>query len=120
MLSPYAAVQVNTASLPAFNEGWSPFALRYASQTVTDTTSELGFRVKQDFARDGALFTVGGRLAWGYNFNTTEQATAGFGLAGVELHRLRRVAGAKLGPRQRRRQRGDRKRRQNGFPLCSA
>ncbi|WP_245427361.1 autotransporter domain-containing protein [Roseiarcus fermentans] len=79
VLSPYAAVQVNYASLPSYNEGsWSQFSLAYASQNATDTSTELGFRVKQDFAADGALFTVGGRLAWGYNFNTTEQASAAF------------------------------------------
>jgi outer membrane autotransporter protein len=46
---------------------------------VTDTSTELGFRVKQDFATDGALFTVGARLAWAYNFNPTESANGSFG-----------------------------------------
>ncbi len=78
-LTPYGAVQLNYASLPSYSEsGVSQFALNYASQDVTDTTAELGFRVKQDFVSNGALITIGGRLAWAYNFNTNETAEASF------------------------------------------
>ena len=79
-LTPYAAVQTTNVWLPAYTETpTSAFALNYASQSVTDTTTELGFRVSQTLAPQGAsVVTLGGQLAWLHDFNPDQSANVSF------------------------------------------
>ncbi len=85
--TPYAAGQFTTFDLPAYAEqvisGASTFALAYASKSVTDTRSELGFRADKSYGMQDGVFTLRGRVAWAHDFNpnrnigTTFQALPG-------------------------------------------
>jgi autotransporter-associated beta strand protein len=73
-VTPYAAGQFTTFSLPAYAEqvlsGSGAFALSYAAKDVTDSRSELGVRTDKSFAVPDAIVTLRGRLAWAHDFNT--------------------------------------------------
>ncbi len=81
-VTPYGALQVTSLFLPSYgesaNSGASTFALNYASQTVTDTRTELGARFDKSFDMSNALLTLGGRLAWAHDFEPTAAANATF------------------------------------------
>ena len=82
-VTPYAAGQFTTFYLPAYAEtalsGAGTFALAYAAKDVTASRSELGARADKSFAiSTDAILTLGGRLAWAHNFNTSRAATATF------------------------------------------
>ncbi|WP_245284078.1 autotransporter outer membrane beta-barrel domain-containing protein [Bradyrhizobium sp. Cp5.3] len=86
-ITPYAAGQFTTFDLPAYAEsvvsGTGNFALNYASKSVTDARSELGFRTDKSFAMSNGVLTLRSRLAWAHDFDpsraiaTTFQALPG-------------------------------------------
>jgi uncharacterized protein with beta-barrel porin domain len=71
-ITPYAAGQFTTFDLPAYAEqvlsGASTFALAYASNSETDTRSELGLRTDKSFAMH----------AWAHDFNPDRNIAATF------------------------------------------
>jgi len=81
-VTPYAAGQFTTYSLPAYAEqvlsGSNAFALNYAAKDVTAGRSELGVRADKSFAMQSAILTLRGRAAWAHNFNTDRSITALF------------------------------------------
>jgi autotransporter-associated beta strand protein len=81
-VTPYAAVQVTAFDLPSYAEtvsgGTGTFALNYASKTVTNTRTELGFRADKSFAVADAILTLRGRAAWAHDTNTDRSASATF------------------------------------------
>ncbi len=80
--TPYAAGQFTTFDLPAYAEqadsGSNVFALSYAARTVTAPRSELGLRTDKSLAMEDGIFTLRGRAAWAYNFNTDRNALPTF------------------------------------------
>lgn len=81
-ITPYAAAQFTTFNLPAYAEnavsGANTFALRYGSQSVTDTRSELGLRSDKSYALSDAILTLRSRFAWAYDFNPSRAVGATF------------------------------------------
>ena len=81
-VTPYAAGQFTTFSLPAYAEqvlsGAGTFALNYAAKDVTALRSELGLRSDRSFAMQNAILTLRGRLAWAHDFNTDRNIQAVF------------------------------------------
>ncbi|WP_316231906.1 autotransporter domain-containing protein [Bradyrhizobium sp. SZCCHNR1051] len=81
-ITPYAAAQFTTFSLPGYAEnavsGANTFALRFGSQNVTDTRSELGLRTDKSYAVSDGVFTLRSRFAWAYDFNPSRSAGATF------------------------------------------
>ena len=81
-ITPYAAGQFTTYSLPAYAEqvlsGANTFALNYAAKDVTASRSELGVRTDKSFAMQNGIFTLRGRAAWAHDFNTDRNVTALF------------------------------------------
>jgi autotransporter-associated beta strand protein len=82
-LTPYAAVQMQSVHLPAYSErataGSAAFALTYASQTTTDTRSELGAWVDTRHRLDnGSQLVLRGRAAWVHDFNPGSRVSAAF------------------------------------------
>jgi autotransporter-associated beta strand protein len=81
-LTPYAAGQFTTFSLPAYAEqvlaGGNAFALSYASKDVTASRSELGLRSDRSFALQNAVLTLRGRAAWAHDFNADRNIAATF------------------------------------------
>ncbi|WP_306577304.1 autotransporter domain-containing protein [Bradyrhizobium sp. SRS-191] len=81
-MTPYTAVQLTRIDLPAYAEqvlsGSGTFALNYASQSVTDTRSELGLRSDKSFAVVDGVLTLRGRAAWAHDFNPSRTAAATF------------------------------------------
>jgi autotransporter-associated beta strand protein len=81
-VTPYAAGQFTTYSLPAYAEqvlsGAGTFALNYAAKDVTASRSELGIRTDRSFAMQNAILTLRGRAAWAHNFNTDRNISAVF------------------------------------------
>jgi uncharacterized protein with beta-barrel porin domain len=81
-ITPYAAGQFTTFSLPAYAEqvlvGSSAFALNYAAKDVTASRSELGLRADRSFAMRDAILTLRGRAAWAHDFNTNRNVSAVF------------------------------------------
>src|ERR1019366_1102256 len=81
-VTPYAAGQFTTYSLPAYAEqvlsGAGTFALNYAAKDVTAARTELGVRTDRSFALPNAVLTLRGRLAWAHDFNTDRNITAVF------------------------------------------
>ncbi len=69
-------------NLPNYAEqalaGSSQFALNYASQTTTDTRTELGLRSDKSFALQDAILTLRGRAAWAHDFDPDRAVTAIF------------------------------------------
>ncbi|MGJ5177083.1 autotransporter outer membrane beta-barrel domain-containing protein [Bradyrhizobium oligotrophicum] len=81
-ITPYAAAQFTTFSLPGYAEsavaGANTFALRYGSQSVTDTRSELGVRTDKAYAVSDGIFTLRSRFAWAYDFSPSRSVGATF------------------------------------------
>jgi uncharacterized protein with beta-barrel porin domain len=81
-ITPYAAGQFTTYSLPAYAEqvlsGAGTFALNYAAKDVTASRTELGVRTDKSFAMQNAILTLRGRAAWAHDFNTDRNVTALF------------------------------------------
>jgi autotransporter-associated beta strand protein len=81
-ITPYAAGQFTTYSLPAYAEqvlaGSSAFALNYAAKDVTASRTELGVRTDRSFAMQNGILTLRGRLAWAHDFNTDRNVAAVF------------------------------------------
>ena len=81
-ITPYAAGQFTTYSLPAYAEqvlaGAGTFALNYAAKDVTASRTELGVRTDRSFAVSNGILTLRGRAAWAHDFNTDRNVTALF------------------------------------------
>ena len=81
-ITPYAAGQFTTYSLPAYAEqvlsGAGTFALNYAAKDVTASRTELGLRTDKTFAMQNGMLTLRGRAAWAHDFNTDRNVTALF------------------------------------------
>ena len=81
-ITPYAAGQFTTYSLPAYAEqvlsGGGGFALNYAARDVTASRTELGVRTDRSFAVPNAILTFRGRAAWAHDFNTDRNISAVF------------------------------------------
>jgi uncharacterized protein with beta-barrel porin domain len=81
-LTPYGAVQVTSFLLPNYAEqalaGSPQFALNYASQTTTDTRTEIGLRTDKSFALQDSMLTLRGRAAWAHDFDPDRAVTALF------------------------------------------
>jgi uncharacterized protein with beta-barrel porin domain len=81
-ITPYAAGQFTTYSLPAYAEqvlaGAGTFALNYAAKDVTASRSEIGVRTDKSFAVPNGILTLRGRAAWAHDFNTDRNVTALF------------------------------------------
>ena len=81
-ITPYAAGQFTTFSLPAYTEqvlaGVGNFALNYTAKDVTASRSELGVRTDRSFAMQNGILTLRGRLAWAHDFNTDRTIAAVF------------------------------------------
>jgi uncharacterized protein with beta-barrel porin domain len=81
-ITPYAAGQFTTFSLPAYAEqvlaGANTFALGYNAKDVTAARSELGLRSDKSFAMQDALLTLRGRLAWAHDYNPDRTIGATF------------------------------------------
>jgi autotransporter-associated beta strand protein len=81
-ITPYAAGQFTTYSLPAYAEqvlsGANTFALNYNARDVMASRTELGIRTDRSFAMQNAILTLRGRLAWGHDFNTDRNIAAVF------------------------------------------
>ena len=81
-VTPYAAGQFTTYSLPAYAEqaisGANTFALSYAAKDVTASRSELGVRTDRSFAVPNGILTLRGRFAWAHDFDTDRDVTALF------------------------------------------
>ena len=81
-ITPYAAGQFTTFSLPAYTEqvvaGAGNFALNYTGKDVTDSRSELGVRTDKSYAMQNGILTLRGRLAWAHDFNPDRTVAAVF------------------------------------------
>lgn len=81
-ITPYAAAQVTDFNLPSYSEvslnGGGLFALNYASQSLTDTRSELGLRTDKSYAMQNGVLTLRGRAAWAHDYNPGRAVTALF------------------------------------------
>ncbi len=81
-VTPYAAGQFTTYSLPAYAEqvlaGAGTFALNYAAKDVTASRTEIGVRTDKSFAMPNGILTLRGRVAWAHDFNTDRNVTALF------------------------------------------
>ncbi|MDA9479904.1 autotransporter [Bradyrhizobium sp. CCBAU 65884] len=81
-ITPYAAAQVTNFNLPNYSEvslnGGGLFALNYASQSLTDTRSELGLRTDKSYAMQNGVLTLRGRAAWAHDYNPDRAVTALF------------------------------------------
>ncbi|MCK1387464.1 autotransporter domain-containing protein [Bradyrhizobium sp. 21] len=81
-ITPYAAAQVTNVNLPNYSEislnGGGLFALNYASQSLTDTRSELGLRTDKSYAMQNGVLTLRGRAAWAHDYNPGRAVTALF------------------------------------------
>jgi uncharacterized protein with beta-barrel porin domain len=99
-LTPYAAAQFTTASLPA-NAGQPPsyatnaFAAAFGGDSVTDGRGELGLRTSSSFALERSVLNLRGRLAWAHDFSAARSIPAAFqALPGLGFA----VSGAALAP----------------------
>jgi uncharacterized protein with beta-barrel porin domain len=81
-ITPYAAAQFTTISLPAYAEqviaGSGMFALNYNARDVTDPRTELGVRADRSFAMSNGILTLRGRLAWAHDYYTDRNITPVF------------------------------------------
>lgn len=81
-ITPYAAAQVTNFNLPNYSEvslnGGGLFGLNYASQSLTDTRSELGLRTDKSYAMQNGVLTLRGRAAWAHDYNPSRAVTALF------------------------------------------
>ena len=85
-ITPYAAGQFTTFSLPAYAEqaviGSNALALRYGAKDVTASRSELGFRTDKSWTLIGSLpettLTLRSRLAWAHDYANDRSIGATF------------------------------------------
>ena len=81
-ITPYAAAQVTNFNLPNYSEvslnGGGLFGLNYASQSLTDTRSELGLRADKSYAMQNGVLTLRSRAAWAHDYNPSRAVTALF------------------------------------------
>ena len=86
-ITPYAAGQATTFSLPSYAEsvvsGAGTFALNYGARDVTDSRTELGIRTDKSFAMQNswngdAVLTLRGRFAWAHDYNPDRAVGATF------------------------------------------
>jgi autotransporter-associated beta strand protein len=81
-ITPYAAAQVISFSLPAYAEqaivGTPLYALNYGAQTTTATRTELGLRTDKSYALQDAMLTLRGRAAWAHDYNADRSVSAVF------------------------------------------
>ncbi|MBV9826075.1 MAG: autotransporter domain-containing protein [Alphaproteobacteria bacterium] len=86
-ITPYAALQVQSLSTPGHAEtdrsGLAAFALNYAGNTTTDTTTELGAKFdSQAYPVIGPFgetqLILHGRAAWSHDFSPTRTSLASF------------------------------------------
>jgi uncharacterized protein with beta-barrel porin domain len=81
-ITPYAAGQFTTYSLPAYAEqvlaGAGTFALNYAAKDVMASRTEIGVRTDKSYAVSNGILTLRGRAAWAHDFNTDRNVTALF------------------------------------------
>lgn len=81
-LAPYAALQSQLFSTPAYAETdvtGGGFALAYAARTGTDTRSELGARLERQIELENhAVLALRGRLAWAHDWVSDPSLTAVF------------------------------------------
>jgi uncharacterized protein with beta-barrel porin domain len=83
-ITPYAAGQFTTFSLPAYAEaavvGSNTFALRYGAKDVMASRSELGFRSDRSWTLMGTLttLTLRSRLAWAHDYANDRSIGATF------------------------------------------
>ena len=80
-LTPYAAAQVTSVSLPGYAEKAVPtntFGLNYAAKDATATRSEIGLRTDKAFAVGDGVMTLRSRAAWAHNFDPDRSITATF------------------------------------------
>ncbi len=85
-ITPYAALQAQSFHTPGYSETdvtGGGFGLSYASQSSTDTRSELGARWDQALVLNNMPLTLRSRLAWAHDWVDTPSLTAAFqGLPG--------------------------------------
>ena len=91
-LTPYAAVQVQSLRTPNYlgetaSIGSNQFALTFASQTTTDTRSEVGFWVDKRhlFANGIVNHVLRGRVAWVHDFNPGSRINPAFQWLAVKV-----------------------------------
>jgi outer membrane autotransporter protein len=82
-LTPYAALQAQSLSTPAFSEsatsGVSPFALAFGAGTATGVRSEIGSWANKTFTlAPGAAFDLIGRIGWAHDWLNHSQVDAAF------------------------------------------
>ena len=81
-ITPYVAGQFVTFDLPAYAEqavvGTNNFALRYATRTVTDARTELGFRADKSWGMEDGMLTLRGRFAWAHDYDPDRAIGATF------------------------------------------
>ncbi|WP_249779235.1 autotransporter outer membrane beta-barrel domain-containing protein [Bradyrhizobium sediminis] len=81
-LTPYAAGQFTTFSLPSYSEqvvfGTNTFALAYNSKDVTATRSEIGLRTENAMALGDTTLALRSRMAWAHDFNRDRNVAAVF------------------------------------------
>jgi outer membrane autotransporter protein len=80
-LTPYAALQLESVHTPGFAERSSSslFGLTYASETVTDTRSELGAWIDtRRVLGNGMTLLLRGRGAWVHDFDPDRHLTPAF------------------------------------------
>lgn len=109
-LTPYAAGQVTTVSLPGYREtalsGPGTFALSYAGKDTTRTRTELGLRADAQLVLAGKPLKLEAGAAWIHNGNTGTSALASFqtlpgasfvvGGTALDRNALRTTASAEL------------------------
>ena len=81
--TPYAAVQVQSFRAPAYSETGTltaaAFALSYAENTTTMTSSELGAKIGRVFVLENdATLALRTRFAWVHNYSTEWASNAAF------------------------------------------
>ena len=82
-LTPYAALQAQSFSTPAYNEsaaaGASPFALAYDARTATGVRGEIGTWTDTTFTSVGGTdFHLIGRMGWAHDWQTNPELGAAF------------------------------------------
>ena len=83
ILTPYAALQLQSMHTPAYQEttvsGLPTFALGYAANTTTTLRTELGVQAGHTIPFDmGAALKLTARTAWAHDYWSRTSANAGF------------------------------------------
>lgn len=82
-LTPYAALQAQSFSTPAYSEsaasGVSPFGLAFDSRIATAVRSEVGSWANESFRlSDESALDLSGRIGWAHDWQSTPQLAATF------------------------------------------